>query len=169
MDNLPAAPPTAKQWHIGAWPPLAWLETVIKLVALGVGLITFADALTLGNFALPSGVRLVQMGLLVVLSLGLTAAILDRFVECEFIAFVFVLINNAGHWGMVIALASVVGAGLALSLFAALMLAGDLVKLVFFTVRTDLAVRDTARGGLYIPTSIYVAGYALLLVIEVLR
>ena len=31
---------TVKRWHVDAWPPLAWLETVIKLIALGIGLVT---------------------------------------------------------------------------------------------------------------------------------
>ncbi len=25
---------TKKRWHVASWPPLAWLETVIKLAAL---------------------------------------------------------------------------------------------------------------------------------------
>ncbi|MCD4686660.1 MAG: hypothetical protein K8S97_12060 [Anaerolineae bacterium] len=163
------APTTAKRWHIAAWSPLAWLETVIKLVALIAALIALGDALRVGDFALPSGARLIQQVILTVLALGLTAAIIDRIIEREIIALVFTLINNAGHWGMVIAQASVEDVGLTLMVFAALMLAGDLVKLLFFTVHTDFVVRDTTRRVLYILTSIWAAGYALLLVIEVVR
>ena len=34
----------SKHWHVAAWPPLAWRETAIKLVALGRGILAFVEA-----------------------------------------------------------------------------------------------------------------------------
>ena len=77
----------------------------------------------------------------------------------------FVLLNNLGHWGMVIALAAKPGPGWMLPAFAALMLLGDLVKLVFLKAH-NFTVRDTPKVALYGLTSIYVAGYLLILLLE---
>ncbi len=156
----------ARRWHIAQWPPLAWLETVIKLAALATGIAAFINGVMTGDFALPDGLRLVQWVILVVLSLGLLAAIADRFLDREIVAMVFVVVNNAGHWGMVVALLSGADTGRALVAFAGLMLAGDLVKLVFIW-RHQFSVRDVPRRVLYGLTLGYVAGYSALLLLAI--
>ena len=73
--------------------------------------------------------------------------------------------NNLGHGGMVIALATEPGPCWKLPAFAALMLLGDLVKLVFLKVH-DFTVRDMPKAVLYGLTSVYVADYLLILLLE---
>ncbi len=157
-----------KHWHVAQWPPLAWLETAIKAAALIVGISALLGALSAGDFELPSGLRLAQLIVQAILSLGLVAAIFDRILEREIVAMIFVPFNNLGHWGLVVALASVSGPGSALVFFALLMLIGDLVKLAFIKVH-DFKVRDTPRSVLYGLTGFYAAGYGLLLLLEFLR
>ena len=159
---------TQKGWHVAQWPPLAWLETVIKLAAIVVGVIALTGALSDGTWAWPGGWRLAQLGVLAFLALGLLVAILDRLAEREVVAMAFVILNNLGHWGMVAALASAPGPGGWLSIFAGLMLAGDLVKLVFLKVH-QFSVRDTPRATLYGLTLIYVVGYGVILLLELAR
>jgi hypothetical protein len=102
---------------------------------------------------------------LVLLSLGLLGAILDRVMERELVAMVFVILNNVGHWGMVAALTSQPGPGVLLPLFAGLMLAGDVVKLAFLNVH-EFEVRNTPRPVLFGLTSAYVVGYLVLLLLS---
>jgi len=158
----------ARGWHVAKWPPLAWLETIVKLAAIVIGIAALAQALSVGTFGLPSGLRLAQLIILALLSLGLVAAIFDRLAEREIVAMVFVLLNNLGHWGMVVALASEPGPGALLIAFAGLMLAGDLVKLVFLRVH-DYSVRDTPPAVLYGLTSAYAVGYLVILLLELVR
>jgi len=157
-----------KSWHVAHWPPLAWLETIIKAIALAIAITAMLGALSAGDFAWPGGLRLAQLIVQTILALGLVAAIFDRIVEREIVAMIFVIFNNLGHWGMVVALASVSGPGSALALFALLMLLGDLVKLAFLKAH-DFTVRDTPRAVLYGLTLFYMAGYALLLLLELLH
>ncbi len=157
-----------QRWHVTAWPPLAWLETAIKLVALAIGVFVFVNALDGGPFELPGGVALAQMVVLALLSLGLVAAIGDRLIEREIIAMAFVIVNNLGHWSMVLALGLGV-TGHAVALFATLMLAGDLVKLLFIATTRDFTVRDLPRIMLYALTGVYVAGYALIVLLEAFK
>lgn len=154
-----------KTWHIAKWPPLAWLETVIKLMALGIGVGTAVSSLTNPTFSLPTGAGLIQFILLIILSLGLVAAIFDRLADREIIAMGFVVLNNLGHWGMVLALATTASLGNAVWLFAGLLLLGDLVK-IWFIKATNFTVRDYPQRTLYILTGFYVVGYALILLLE---
>ncbi|MGD2206275.1 MAG: hypothetical protein PVH17_05805 [Anaerolineae bacterium] len=163
--NEEATQPATKSWHLASWPPLAWLETVIKLAALVLGIVALLQALSIGTLVLPGGLRLAQLIILAFLSLGLVAAIFDRLAEREIVAMVFVLLNNLGHWGMVITLATEPGAGWMLPSFVALMLLGDLVKLIFLRVHT-FSVRDTPEAVLYGLTSVYVVGYLVILLLE---
>ena len=155
---------SSQKWHVAHWPPLAWLETGIKLVALGIGVGTAVAALSTPNFALPNGLRLVQFVILVVLSLGLIAAIFDRIADREIIAMGFVVLNNLGHWGMVLVLASADDVSRAIWLFAGLMLLGDLVK-IWFIKAENFTVRDFPQRTLYILTGVYIVGYALILLL----
>lgn len=157
-----------KRWYIAEWPTLAWLETALKLIAIAIGIVAFVQALSGGTFGLPGGIRLAQSVVLAFLSLGLVAAIFDRFAEREIVAMVFVILNNLGHWGMVVALASKPGPAGLLIAFSALMLAGDLVKLAFLRVH-DFEVHDTSRVVLFGLTSAYVVGYLVILLLELIR
>jgi len=99
---------------------------------------------------------------------GLLVAILDRLAEREVVGMIFVILNNLGDWGMMAALASAPGPGGGLPIFAGLMLAGDLVKLVFLKVH-QFSVRDTPRAVVYGLTLAYVVGYGVILLLEVVR
>jgi hypothetical protein len=153
-----------RSWHVASWPLLAWVETIIKLAALVVALAAFVSALGGGAWRLPSGVALAQWVVLIVLSLGLVAAIFDRLQERELVAMAFVVVNNLGHWGMVVAMLAVPGPGWRLPLFCGLMLLGDLVKLVFLKMH-DFQVRDVPRVVLYGLTGFYVVGYVAILLL----
>ena len=105
------------------------------------------------------------MGILAALAVGLTVAIVDRVIEREVIALVFVIVNAAAHWCMAIAVEISADVGALLVAFALLMLAGDLVKLGFLAT-SDFTVRDLPRGMLFTLTGIYVVGYVVLLLLS---
>jgi len=67
--------------------------------------------------------------LLGVAELGILLTIVDRVLERELIAIGFVLFNNAAHASMLYALLAIPGPGGLLSLFCALMLGGEIIKL----------------------------------------
>jgi hypothetical protein len=96
MSDKDSQAPSAG-WHVAQWPPLAWLETLIKLIALVVAVVALIDSLAAGEFALPNGLRLAQLIVMTILSLGLVVAIFDRIAEREIVAMLFVILNNLGH------------------------------------------------------------------------
>lgn len=104
------------------------------------------------------------MIVLALLCLGLLAAIADRYAEREVIGMAFVIGMNAGHLAMLAALLRYGGLDDALLAFALLMLAGDLVKLVFLAT-TGFRVRSVPPAAVYGLTGAYAVGYVVLAVI----
>ncbi len=150
-------------WHVGEWGALAWAETALKSAGVLVGIAALLTALDREPDG-AGGARLVAVVILAVLSLGLVAGIADRLAGREAVGFAFILAMVAGHVAMTVGLARDGGLEGFLAAFAALMLAGDLVKLVFLRT-TGFRVRDIPPAAVYGLTSAYVAGYVALLVI----
>ncbi|MGD8553680.1 MAG: hypothetical protein PVI81_00325 [Anaerolineales bacterium] len=155
-------------WHFADWPPLAWLETVIKLFALLLAILTSYRGIQHWPFEFPTGLVLAQWIIMLVLSFGLGLAIIDRVQNREILAMGFIILNNLGHWGMTYTLMTHPGPGSLLSVFAALMLIGDLIKLLFIRLNS-FTVRDLPRSVLYGLTGIYIAGYLAILLLELIR
>ncbi len=80
---------------------------------------------------------------------------------------VFVVINNLGHWGMFLTLLTQPWPASTLFSFAGLMLLGDVVKLVFIRVHR-FTVRTYSTSLLIGLTSVYVVGYAIICLVELL-
>lgn len=156
-------PKTTPGWYSARWTPLAWLEIVIKFGGITIGMI--AGALTLANFAFivpESIVRFFQILILFVMSLGLLAGIVDRYLDREIGAMFFVILNNLGHWGMVISLVAANMGMPILAVFCFVMILGDLVKLRFLRI-TNVTIRNIPRSFLSGLTGLYILGYSLII------
>lgn len=165
MDDHAAASASSHRngWHVGRWGPLGWTETALKLAGAAVGIAALAGAVGEDADA-PSGARLAQVIVLAVLSLGLLAAIADRYADRELVGMAFIVAMNAGHLAMLTALA-IHDAGGYLWAFAGLMLAGDLVKLAFLRT-TGFRVRDIAPAVVYGLTLAFAGGYVALMALQ---
>ena len=161
--------PVRKTWYVGDWTGLGWAETIVKLIAHAVAGIALIYALASGTYVIPDDLTFLEVLILGALSLGLTFAIVERFMQREIIAMVFVIINVIAHWGMVYALLTEPGPGSLLPLFALLMLIGDLIKLRFFSV-TDFIAHSYSTVPIWLPyvmVGIFIAGYAALILLSV--
>lgn len=152
-------------WHVGEWGRLGWLETALKTGGVGVGIASLIAAAGHSGDG-PGGARLAQVIVLAVLCLGLLAAIADRFADREIVGMAFIVAMNAGHLAMLGALLRYGGLDGALVAFACLMLAGDLVKLVFLRT-TGFTVRSVPPVAVYGLTGTYVVGYLALIALAI--
>ncbi len=157
---------TPRKWYLATWPPLAWAETLIKGVGQVIGIIALVSAFSGAGFAVPSGVRLAQTIVMGILALGLTVGIADRIQYREIISMVFILTNNLAHWGIVLALLA--GNDRYLLPFAVIFLVGDLVKVVFIRVH-QFTVGELPQKVIYGLVSVYLVGYALVLILELFK
>jgi hypothetical protein len=152
-----------KRWHVGDYGALGWAETAVKAVAFAIAFVALAHALD-RELARPHGIHAFELILLGVAELGLILAVGDRLIERELIAMGFVLLANAAHLGMLFAILSVPGPGVLLSLFCALMFAGEVIKLGFLRT-TDFRVREVAPVVVQGLVVAYAVIYAVALVV----
>lgn len=151
-----------KKWYISNWTLLGWVETGLKIIAFIFAALIIFPALQSGNFKFPPiGLFLIIQ---IVLSLGLLAAIFDRFKEKEIIAMIFIIVNNLAHWGIIYSLGTQVNHLFYLLMFFVFMLAGDLVKLIFIKT-TNFSVRDVPKSVLYGLTLFYIVGYSIQIIL----
>ena len=68
--TIPFSQTKPEDWYIASWSLLAWLETLIKSVALAAGILAFINALAIGEYVFPSGDLLSLVIILLVLALG---------------------------------------------------------------------------------------------------
>ncbi len=147
------------------WPPLSKTETLIKLAAFGFAYTALATSIGRAAVPIAQDVRsLAQAVILGVLALGLVAAVWDRWRRREVVSMVFVLLNAPAHGLLLVALLHGAGVDFWLTLFASLMLLGDLIKAVSFYVPPP-PVRDLSPAVGAALTGIYALGYAAILVL----
>ena len=139
---------SSKGWWLNRWPPLGWLETIVKVAAwYYAGRVPVPEGAGPPDLHIPQTTRLAQTWTMLMASGLLAAAIIDRLVYREIISMIFVLPNNWAHWTVVRALARASKSpfsGTDFRTFCWLMLAGDIVKLVFFAVH-DFNIASVAK------------------------
>jgi hypothetical protein len=152
-------------WHVGKWGPLGWAETVLKSAGVIVGIGALV-AVRGAEADWAPGWRLAQVVVLGLLCVGLVAAIADRLAERELVGIVFIVAMTVGHLCMTLALARADDLGLYLVAFCVLMIAGDLIKLVFLRT-TGFRVRDIDPAVVHGLVITYLVGYAVVLALQV--
>lgn len=153
-----------RRWHVGEWPPLAWVETAVKGIAQVLGIVALVRAWG-DDISSPDGARLAQVVILAAMSLGLLAAIADRLAMREIVSMVFVVPNVVAHSGMLFALATASGPGRLFPWFCVAMIAGECAKLAFLRT-SGFRVREISPAVVTGLTTAYAAGYGVLLLLE---
>ncbi len=156
-----------RQWHIGDYGTLGWVETGLKTLAVLIGLSTGIAALQTGSLAFPEGTQAIQLIVLGFMALLLTLAIADRVIDREIIAMVFIIFNVLSHWGMVLGLATPGLIEGRLVPFCVFMIAGDIVKIIFFAT-TGFQIRDIPRNVIFGLTGGSILTYVIVLVLQLL-
>lgn len=151
-------------WYLARMSWLEWQETVLKLAAAACGIAAFSLAIDTGKLALPGGWGLVQLTILAVISLGLFGAIFERLNQREIGAMVFVVVNNLGHWGLLLAIINGFSGGLVIA-FGTLMLAGEITKLIFFA-SNNFTIRGSPKKFILAIVAMFALGYTAILVLE---
>ncbi len=149
--------------RMGGW---EWLETVLKLVAVGAAMWALQAAMAEHSVTTLEG-RIPQAVVLAMVSLGILLAVVDRLAAREFISMAFAVVNTAGHVAMTTAVFLGLEGSSPIILFCSAMLAGDLSKLGFFW-RTGLTVRNAPRAAVFGATGAFALAYLAVLLLEVL-
>ena len=154
-------------WHVARWGAMGWIETGVKSCAFVCAYVALASSISTG-WSTPRGVRIVELVLIGIATLGLMAAIGDRLLEREIFAMVFVCFNNLAHLALLVSLLTTAGPGRLLTAFALLMICGELVKIRFLH-STGFTVRNTPTATVIGLTAAYALVYALAALVWVWR
>ena len=154
-------------WHLARWGTWGWVETGVKSLAFLCAYTALATSITTG-WSSPGTVRVAELILIGIATIGLLAAIGDRLLEREIVSMVFVGFNNLAHLALLASLATTAGPGRLLTAFAVLMVCGELVK-IWFLRSTGFTVRTTPTSIVIGLTAAYALVYALAAMVWVWR
>jgi len=153
-------------WHTSEWGLWGWIETILKLIALGIGILAFfrtpANDLVLGG-----NPHLAAVILLVLLSLAAVAQLGIRFQQRETISLIFAVLNLLGHLALLIALLRVMDSRALPVVFGGFYLLGQLTKLQFLRTSGYTEGGADERGMLRVAGAM-TALYALFVVLVLL-
>lgn len=134
-------------WWLNRWPLLGWMETFVKIAAwCFVPLVPVQNAQRISIDRM-SPAFFMETCIMLASAALISAAIIDRMVYREIISMIFVFPNNWAHWTVASAMLRAGRDGINpkyFRIFCWLMLAGDVVKLVFFAVH-DFSLLNVAR------------------------
>jgi len=129
----------------GAWGFWGWAETVIKLVAVVIGVIAFLGIASAAPFVIGGNPELGAVILLGLLTIISVVVIFGRLAAREIVSIAFAIASAIGHITLWIALARVTTQPELVILFAVFIILGNLAKARFLTVSgyTEMG-QDTA-------------------------
>jgi hypothetical protein len=155
-----------KSWYVAPMAPLEKLETGLKVMAILVAAVMFFQTREASGGTEVAGTLAIQTRIVRVLAIALAIAILDRLQQRELVSIAFVVFNGLAHWGVYFALASGVASAAGLVVYCALMMAGDISKIVFFAT-TEYTVRRVPKFLLLAGVAAFVVAYGVVLVLAV--
>ncbi len=151
-------------WYVAPMSRLEWVETIFKSAAIVIAFITFVREFTPGELQQPAGAAGTQSRIFMWMAIALAIAILDRLQQRELFSIGFVVMNDLAHWAMYLSLLSGLTAMGWVIAYCALMMAGDIAKIVFF-VTSGYTVRGAPRPLLLSGVGAFVVAYGVILVL----
>jgi hypothetical protein len=121
----------AQGWHIAQWGTLGWVETILKLIGIGAGVLAFVNSDASAALRIGDNPHLAAVILLVVLTLGAVFQLFVRFGQKETISLGFAALNLLGHLALLIALLRVPTDVTLAVIFGVMVVLGQVVKLQF--------------------------------------
>jgi len=152
----------ATTWYVAPMSRLEKLETGLKVTAIVIAFFTFVTTFEVGGLVRPGGGAGAQSRILMWMAIALAVAILDRLQQREVMSIVFVGFNDLAHWAMYLSLMSGLATGLLVLLYAGFMMAGDIVKMVFFST-SGYTVRGLPKAVILTGVGLFVVGYGAIL------
>ncbi|MBN1151892.1 MAG: hypothetical protein JXA58_01660 [Dehalococcoidia bacterium] len=155
-----------KSWYVAPMAPLEKVETGLKVIAILIAAAVFLQTRGASGGTEVAGTLAIQTRIMRVMAIALAIAILDRLQQRELVSIAFVVFNDLAHWGVYFALASGVASAAGLVAYCALMMAGDITKIVFFAT-TEYTVRRVPKPLLLAGVAAFVVAYGVVLVLAV--
>jgi hypothetical protein len=146
-----------KQIRCGKYGPLGLMETLFKLAAIIVALVSISGFTT--NDIAYSNLRVAQMWILGLLMVAHIVLFVQRLCDKELQAVVFGFFNIVGHIAMFVMLFRSIDPSAYLITFCFLFIMGDYIKFLFLFVVDDFSVLWLKKPLLFAMTLVFIALY----------
>jgi hypothetical protein len=147
----------SQTWHVQNWGTWGWVETILKLIGVGVAVFGLLGVIPSFSFAILLNAKLLAVIVLALMSLMSLFIVTLRFGQREVIGFVYSILSAIGHISALLLTLQTLVEPRYPAVFAALYLLAELVKIQFLrsTGYTE-AGRDT-KAMLQIPVTFAIA------------
>lgn len=153
-------------WHTAQWGTLGWVETILKLIGIGAGVLAFVNSDAAAALRIGDNPHLAAVILLGALTLGAAFQLFVRFGQKETISLSFAVLNLLGHLALLVALLRAPSDMTLAVIFGVMVVLGQVVKLQF--LRSTGYTEGGATTGAMMGISAAQGATYLLLVILVL-
>jgi len=154
-----------KDWRCQKYGPLGWMETIVKIIAIGVAI----ASLSIYNRAstILKKERIAQIVLMAIIGAALIAGIVQRVLDKELFALGFIVVHVIGHWILVLVLILSVDPGSFIFTYAFLMTLGEYIKLLFLFLADNIEVRFLTKPILYGISIAFVVVYLTIIILQI--
>lgn len=148
-------------WHIAQWGFWGWIETILKLIGIGAGMLAFSGSLSDVPLVISGNPKLLAVLLVAALTLGMVVAFIWRIVQREIVSLVFSALNVLGHAGLLIALLRTPAEMTLPLIFSVFFVLGELAKYRFLTT-TGYTEAGQSKAGMLRFSYVMMGTYAVL-------
>ncbi|MCC6805353.1 MAG: hypothetical protein IT319_20910 [Anaerolineae bacterium] len=155
----------AQGWHTAEWGLWGWVETILKLVALGAGILAFVDSDAAAPLMIGDNPHPIALALIALLALGALGQLGIRFAQREVSSFVFAILNLLGHVGLLIAVLRIPDQPALSLVFGGFYALGQIVKVQFLRVTgyTEGGATPAAMQIIAVVEGVLYAAFAILM------
>ena len=155
-----------KDWRCQKYGPLGWMETIIKLIGIGVGIASLS-IYNNEDRILPT-TRIAQIVLMAITGAALIAQIVQRVLDKELFALGFIVLHVFGHWIMTIVLILSKDPGSFLFTYVFLMVLGEYIKLMFLCLADNVEVRFLTKPILFAISAVFVLIFLVVIILQII-
>jgi len=154
-----------KDWRCQRYGPLGIMETLVKLIAIGVGIASLSKYSNADRIL--HSLRIVQIVFMGIVGAVLVAMIVQRVLDKELFALGFIVVNVIGHWIMVLILILSNDPGAFIFTYAFLMVLGEFIKICFLFLAENIEVKFLTKPILFGLSAFFVIAYLIIIVLQI--
>jgi ABC-type cobalamin transport system permease subunit len=156
-----------RDWRCRKYGPLMWMETLIKLLAVGVGIASLSiyDNTDYGY----NGTRLAQCIIMAIVGAGIIALTAQRVLDKELFALGFIILVLVGHWIMTLITFLSKDPASFLFVYVFLMILGEYVRMMYIFLEENLDMRFLNKPILMGISGVFIVLYIVVMIIQVVK
>jgi len=155
-----------RDWRCQKYGPLGWMETIVKVLAIGVGVASLS--IYNNDSRVLQSTRIAEIVLMAVMGAAYLAFIAQRVLDKELFALAFIILQVIGHWLMTLITILSKDPGAFLFTYAFLMSLGEIIKILFLLLADNIEVRFFTKQILFGISIVTLLIYIAIIVIQII-